>query len=140
VAISTAMGARTGLLVRDRRGLEEARNLDTVIFDKTGTLTLGEFREGAAGDLDQSPHPKTGSFHVGNARQAGNKSFAAYLPVASVHLQLPSTLPQAPGEIGKYLFGRLSFRVNPKHPAHPVQSAQAPYDDPLISSGALHCG
>jgi P-type Cu2+ transporter len=44
VAISTTMGARNGLLVRDRRGLEEARNLDTVIFDKTGTLTLGEFR------------------------------------------------------------------------------------------------
>ena len=30
--------------MRDRRGLEEARNLDTVIFDKTRTLTLGEFR------------------------------------------------------------------------------------------------
>jgi Cu2+-exporting ATPase len=44
VAISTTMGARNGLLVRDRRGLEEARNVDTVIFDKTGTLTLGEFR------------------------------------------------------------------------------------------------
>ena len=44
VAISTTMGARAGLLVRDRRGLEEARTLDTVIFDKTGTLTLGEFR------------------------------------------------------------------------------------------------
>ncbi|MCL4866943.1 MAG: heavy metal translocating P-type ATPase, partial [Gemmatimonadales bacterium] len=44
VAISTTMGARNGLLVRDRRGLEEARNLDTVIFDKTGTLTLGQFR------------------------------------------------------------------------------------------------
>jgi Cu2+-exporting ATPase len=44
VAISTTLGARGGLLVRDRRGLEEARNLDTVIFDKTGTLTLGEFR------------------------------------------------------------------------------------------------
>lgn len=44
VAISTTMGARNGLLVRDRLGLEEARNLDTVIFDKTGTLTLGEFR------------------------------------------------------------------------------------------------
>jgi P-type Cu2+ transporter len=44
VAISTTMGARSGLLVRDRRGLEEARNLDTVVFDKTGTLTLGEFR------------------------------------------------------------------------------------------------
>lgn len=44
VAISTTLGARNGLLVRDRRGLEDARNLDTVIFDKTGTLTLGEFR------------------------------------------------------------------------------------------------
>ncbi|MBE0417490.1 MAG: copper-translocating P-type ATPase [Coriobacteriia bacterium] len=44
VAISTTKGAQGGLLVRDRRGLEEARNLDTVIFDKTGTLTLGEFR------------------------------------------------------------------------------------------------
>jgi P-type Cu2+ transporter len=44
VAISTTLGARNGLLVRDRRGLEEARNVDTVIFDKTGTLTRGEFR------------------------------------------------------------------------------------------------
>jgi P-type Cu2+ transporter len=29
VAISTTLGARERLLVRDRRGLEEARNLDT---------------------------------------------------------------------------------------------------------------
>jgi P-type Cu2+ transporter len=44
VAISTSLGAGAGLLVRDRRGLEEARHVDTVVFDKTGTLTLGEFR------------------------------------------------------------------------------------------------
>jgi Cu2+-exporting ATPase len=44
IAISTTLGARNGLLVRDRRGLEEARNLDAVVFDKTGTLTRGEFR------------------------------------------------------------------------------------------------
>ncbi len=44
VAISTTLGATNGLLVRDRRGLEEARRLDTVVFDKTGTLTIGEFR------------------------------------------------------------------------------------------------
>jgi Cu2+-exporting ATPase len=43
-AISTSLGARSGLLVRDRRGLEEARSLTTVVFDKTGTLTRGEFR------------------------------------------------------------------------------------------------
>ena len=44
VANSTTVGAQNGLLVRDRRGLEEARQLDVVVFDKTGTLTLGEFR------------------------------------------------------------------------------------------------
>jgi Cu2+-exporting ATPase len=44
IAISTTLGARNGLLVRNRRGLEEARRLDTVVFDKTGTLTRGEFR------------------------------------------------------------------------------------------------
>jgi Cu2+-exporting ATPase len=44
IAISTTLGARNGLLVRDRRGLEEARRVTAVIFDKTGTLTLGEHR------------------------------------------------------------------------------------------------
>ena len=44
VAISTTLGAQSGLLVRDRRGLEEARLIDAVVFDKTGTLTLGSHR------------------------------------------------------------------------------------------------
>jgi Cu2+-exporting ATPase len=44
ITISTTLGARHGLLVRDRRGLEEARLLNTVVFDKTGTLTLGSHR------------------------------------------------------------------------------------------------
>jgi Cu2+-exporting ATPase len=44
IAISTTLAARSGLLIRDRRGLEEARRLDTVVFDKPGTLTLAEHR------------------------------------------------------------------------------------------------
>ncbi len=43
VAITTAMGANNGILVRDRLAMEEARQIDMVIFDKTGTLTKGEF-------------------------------------------------------------------------------------------------
>ncbi len=43
VAITTAMGARNGILVRDRLQMEAAREIDTVIFDKTGTLTEGRF-------------------------------------------------------------------------------------------------
>ena len=40
--ISTAIGAKNGLLVRSRSALEEARNINVVLFDKTGTLTRGE--------------------------------------------------------------------------------------------------
>jgi Cu2+-exporting ATPase len=43
VAITTAMGANNGILVRDRLALEQAREIDVVMFDKTGTLTEGEF-------------------------------------------------------------------------------------------------
>jgi Cu2+-exporting ATPase len=42
IAISTTLGARNGLLVKDRLALERARLLQIVIFDKTGTLTRGE--------------------------------------------------------------------------------------------------
>jgi Cu2+-exporting ATPase len=43
VAISTSMGAKNGILIRQRSALETAREIDMVIFDKTGTLTKGEF-------------------------------------------------------------------------------------------------
>src|SRR5437762_438186 len=43
VGISTTEAAQSGLLVRNRRGLEEAGNLTAVVFDKTRTLTKGDF-------------------------------------------------------------------------------------------------
>src|SRR2546429_726171 len=43
VAVSTALSARSGLLIRDRSAFERARDLDAVVFDKTGTLTEGRF-------------------------------------------------------------------------------------------------
>lgn len=52
VAITTAMGAQNGILVRNRLALEEAREIDTVIFDKTGTLTKGEFGVVALASMD----------------------------------------------------------------------------------------
>jgi P-type Cu2+ transporter len=42
-AISTSIGAKRGLLIRDRMAFESARKIDLVVFDKTGTLTEGEF-------------------------------------------------------------------------------------------------
>ena len=43
VAITTGMGAKNGILVRDRLALEKARLINMIVFDKTGTLTEGEF-------------------------------------------------------------------------------------------------
>jgi Cu2+-exporting ATPase len=40
VAISTTLGARNGLLVKDRLALERAKDLQVVIFDKTGTARM----------------------------------------------------------------------------------------------------
>ncbi|MFO8173491.1 MAG: copper-translocating P-type ATPase, partial [Longimicrobiales bacterium] len=43
VAVSTSLGAKNGLLIRNRAAFEAARELDAILFDKTGTLTKGEF-------------------------------------------------------------------------------------------------
>jgi len=43
VAVSTALSAANGLLIRDRSAFERARALDAIVFDKTGTLTEGRF-------------------------------------------------------------------------------------------------
>jgi len=42
VAITTSLGAQSGILIRDRRALERVRSINVVVFDKTGTLTRGE--------------------------------------------------------------------------------------------------
>ncbi len=43
VAVSTAISAGNGLLIRNRAAFEKARNIQAIIFDKTGTLTEGRF-------------------------------------------------------------------------------------------------
>ncbi|MBU1740311.1 MAG: heavy metal translocating P-type ATPase, partial [Proteobacteria bacterium] len=43
VAVSTALAAANGFLIRDRTAFERARHIEAVLFDKTGTLTKGEF-------------------------------------------------------------------------------------------------
>ncbi len=42
-SITSTLGAKNGILIKDMKGLEIARKLNYVVFDKTGTLTKGEF-------------------------------------------------------------------------------------------------
>jgi Cu2+-exporting ATPase len=56
-SLSSALGARNGILVKDRLALEASRTIDAVLFDKTGTLTRGEHAVigvAAAGGLDDT--------------------------------------------------------------------------------------
>jgi len=43
VAMSTALSAKSGLLIRNRTAFEASRKISTIVFDKTGTLTEGAF-------------------------------------------------------------------------------------------------
>ena len=42
-ARSTSLGAKNGLLIRNKNALESAKKVDVILMDKTGTLTEGDF-------------------------------------------------------------------------------------------------
>jgi len=52
VSLSTAVAARSGILIKDRLALERMRTVDAVLFDKTGTLTKGEHAVTAVAGVD----------------------------------------------------------------------------------------
>jgi P-type Cu2+ transporter len=54
VAVSTALAAGRGLLIRDRNGFERARRIEGIVFDKTGTLTEGRFAVSDVVSLDSA--------------------------------------------------------------------------------------
>jgi P-type Cu2+ transporter len=109
IAISTSLGARNGLLVKDRLALERARTLDTVIFDKTGTLTKGEPALVDASDNDalrlaaavegDSEHP------LARAIVQGAKTRNLTIPTAGAFEALPGRGAQATVEDRKVSVG-----------------------------------
>lgn len=54
VAISTAVSAQNGLLIRNRTAFEESRKISAILFDKTGTLTKGDFGVTKIESLDKN--------------------------------------------------------------------------------------
>jgi P-type Cu2+ transporter len=54
VAISTAVSANNGLLIRNRTAFENSRKITTIIFDKTGTLTQGSHEIASVVTFDQT--------------------------------------------------------------------------------------
>jgi Cu2+-exporting ATPase len=58
VAISTALSAQRGLLIRNRTAFESSRRITTIVFDKTGTLTKGSHEVVRIEPVDSSYNEK----------------------------------------------------------------------------------
>ena len=91
VSISTALSARSGILVKDRLALERMRKVDTVLFDKTGTLTAARHVvTGLASSGDE-----TGLLAVAGAVESDSEHPLARAIVAAARER--GTVPKASG-------------------------------------------
>lgn len=88
VAVSTALSARSGLLVRDRAAFERARNIQAVIFDKTGTLTEGRFSVTDVLPLDEA-FDRTAILRLGGAVESRSEHPIAKAIVEAAGRGLP---------------------------------------------------
>jgi len=118
IARSTALGARSGLLVRSRQAFEDVRRVDTVVFDKTGTLTEGRF-----GVVEVAPVPPLERDELLAAAAAVEAS--SEHPIARAIARAASAQPRPaeqfrslPGAGAEALVdGRLIAVVSPEHAA-----------------------
>jgi Cu2+-exporting ATPase len=129
IAISTSLGARNGLLVKDRLALEKARNLDTVIFDKTGTLTRGV--PALSGIVAESGHSESDVLSLAAAVEATSEHPLAKAIVAdakrrNLTVLHPSDFEALPGRGAKALVNGNSIAVGGPRLLSEAQVALAP--------------
>lgn len=88
VAVSTALSAKNGILIRNRGPFERMAKVEAVVFDKTGTLTEGRFevtKVVALGDLDED-----GVLRLGAAVERGSEHpIAAAIVDRAEDLEVP---------------------------------------------------
>jgi P-type Cu2+ transporter len=94
IAISTALAARSGILVKDRLALEGMRTVDAVLFDKTGTLTTGKPTVSGVAAVDGDTD---GLLQVAGAVEADSEHPLARAIVAQARTRTGGDLPKASG-------------------------------------------
>jgi P-type Cu2+ transporter len=92
IAISTALAARNGILVKDRLALERMRTVDAVLFDKTGTLTKGEPQLSGVVAVDGD---EDGLLRLAAAVEADSEHPLARAIVAEARARAGGDLPRA---------------------------------------------
>jgi P-type Cu2+ transporter len=92
IAISTALAARSGILVKDRLALERMRTVDAVLFDKTGTLTKGEPQVSGVAAVDGD---EDGLLGLAASVEADSEHPLARAIVAAARTRAAGNLPAA---------------------------------------------
>jgi P-type Cu2+ transporter len=92
IAISTALAARSGILVKDRLALERMRTVDAVLFDKTGTLTKGEPQVSGVAAVDGD---EDGLLGLAASVEADSEHPLARAIVAAARTRAAGNLPSA---------------------------------------------
>ncbi len=98
IMVGTGVAARNGILIRDIKSLERARQVTSVIFDKTGTLTEGR--------------PQVSGLWAANGDEAELLQLCASAQQGSEHPLAKAVLDKA-GEAGTSLLAVSSFKSLP---------------------------
>ncbi len=114
VAVSTALSAGRGLLIRDRTAFERARELDAVVFDKTGTLTEGRF--GVTDVVSLNGHDETEVLRLAAALESRSEHpIAAGIVRAAgdrvVRLSAPTDFTAIPGQGARGVVDGIEVKV-----------------------------
>jgi Cu2+-exporting ATPase len=90
-SLSTAIGARRGILIRDRAALELARDVDVVLFDKTGTLTEGRQRLARQADAVGTDRARNGALAAAVESRSEHPIARALIDAASGGSRIPES-------------------------------------------------
>ena len=90
-SLSTAIGARRGILIRNRAALEQARDVDVVLFDKTGTLTEGRQRVARQVDAVGTDRAENGALAAAVESRSEHPIARALIEAASGGFAVPAS-------------------------------------------------
>lgn len=114
VAVSTAMAAKKGLLIRDRTAFEKAKDLDVVVFDKTGTLTQGRFGVSdivSLGSLSEEDILGLAAGLESRSEHAIAKGIVAAAKDRNIDIPDPENFEAIPGKGAKAMVGDKKIKV-----------------------------
>jgi Cu2+-exporting ATPase len=136
IAVSTALAANSGLLIRERQAFERAKDLQAVVFDKTGTLTRGVFGVTdvlALGDVPENEILRCAASLEGNSEHPIARGIVRSAMEKAVQAARPAEFRALPGKgVEGRIDGILTRVVSPGY----LKEEGIPVRDPWVEKVA----